>query len=90
MNIIAQLDQSIEVARQQGYHVRFDWFGGTGGGVCQVNGKKVLFIDLALSTVEQLEVVQASLDCDASLSESSNGHGNTSGNSNEHGNRKVA
>lgn len=64
MNIIAQLDQSIEVARQQGYHVRFDWFGGTGGGVCQVNGRKVLFIDLALSAVEQLELVQANLDGD--------------------------
>ena len=62
MSIIAQLEQSIEVARQQGYHIRFDWFGGTGGGVCQVNGKKVLFIDLALSPIEQLERVRSALD----------------------------
>ena len=68
MSIIAQLDQSIEVARQQGYHVRFDWFGGTGGGVCQVNGKKVLFIDLALSSVEQLEVVRLSIENDPAAS----------------------
>ena len=68
MSIIAQLEQSIEFATQQGYHVRFDWFGGTGGGVCQVNGKKVLFIDLALSTAEQLELVQASLDRDPTTS----------------------
>jgi hypothetical protein len=64
MSIIAQLDQSIEVARQQGYHVRFDWFGGTGGGVCRVNGKQVLFIDLALSPIEQLERVRSALDND--------------------------
>jgi len=72
MSIISQLDENIELARQQGYHVRFDWFGGTGGGVCQVNGKKVLFIDLALSTIEQLELVKANLDGDLPPSHSIN------------------
>ena len=66
MSIITQLEQSIESARQQGCDVRFDWFGGTGGGICQVNGKKVLFIDLALSPVEQLERVRLALDSDTS------------------------
>lgn len=61
MSLITQLEQSIESARQQGYDIRFDWFGGTGGGICQVNGKKVLFIDLALSPVEQLERVRLAL-----------------------------
>ena len=68
MSIISQLDQSIEVARQQGYDVRFDWFGGTGGGVCQVNGKKVLFIDLAITPIEQLEVVRSSIENDPAAS----------------------
>ena len=66
MSLITQLEQSIESARHQGYDVRFDWFGGTGGGICQVNGKKVLFIDLALSPVEQLERVRLALDSDTS------------------------
>ena len=66
MSIITQLEQSIESARHQGYDVRFDWFGGTGGGICQVNGKKVLFIDLALSPVEQLERVRLALGSDPS------------------------
>ena len=66
MSIITQLEQSIESARQLGYDVRFDWFGGTGGGICQVNGKKVLFIDLALSPVEQLERVRLALGSDPS------------------------
>ncbi len=51
MNIITQLDHWIEFARQQNYEVRFDWFGGTGGGVCQVNGRKVLFIVLVAQPV---------------------------------------
>ena len=66
MSLITQLEQSIESARHQGYDVRFDWFGGTGGGICQVNGKKVLFIDLALSPVEQLERVRLALGSDPS------------------------
>ena len=67
MSIITQLEQSIESARQLGYDVRFDWFGGTGGGICQVNGKKVLFIDLALSPVEQLERIRVALDSDTPI-----------------------
>ena len=66
MSIITQLEQSIESARHPGYDIRFDWFGGTGGGICQVNGKKVLFIDLALSPVEQLERVRLALGSDPS------------------------
>ena len=67
MSLITQLEQSIESARQQGYDIRFDWFGGTGGGICQVNGKKVLFIDLALSPVEQLERIRVALDSDTPI-----------------------
>ena len=68
MSIIAQLDQWIEIARQHNYEIRFDWFGGTGGGVCQLGNRKVLFIDLALPAIEQLELVRSSIENDPAAS----------------------
>jgi hypothetical protein len=55
MSVLEQLDLLIETSRQLGYRVRYDYFGGTGGGFCQFNGGKWLFIDLALSAHEQVE-----------------------------------
>lgn len=66
MNTIAQLDRWIEIARQQNYEVRFDWFGGTGGGVCELGSRKYLFIDLALTSIEQLELVRSTIENDPS------------------------
>jgi hypothetical protein len=64
MNTVAQIDHWIEVARSLNYEVRYDYFGGTGGGVCIVGGKKCLFIDLALSPIEQLELLRAAIGDD--------------------------
>jgi hypothetical protein len=47
---------ALNVAERLGYEVRQDWLGGTGGGGCEIRGRKVLFIDLALSPAEQLEL----------------------------------
>ncbi len=61
MSTIEQIDQLIEIAHQLGYRVRYDYFGGTGGGVCEFSGSKFLFMDLALTSTEQLEVLQKAL-----------------------------
>lgn len=61
MNTIEQMEQLLESARQNGYRIRYDYFGGTGGGACFVGGAKWLFIDLALSSIEQLEQLQTAL-----------------------------
>ena len=61
MSTIEQLDQLVEIAQQLGYRVRYDYFGGTGGGVCEFSGNKWLFLDLALTSAEQLEQLQAAL-----------------------------
>lgn len=61
MSVVEQMEKLIALAQQLGYQVRYDYFGGTGGGFCQVNGKKWLFIDLALNGVEQLEHLEKSL-----------------------------
>lgn len=52
---IEQIDQLTKIAEATGYQVRHEYFGGTGGGVCEFGGKKFLFLDLALSSIEQLE-----------------------------------
>ena len=61
ITIVEQLDSTLEAAKQAGFDVRYEYFGGTGGGACEYAGRKVLFVDLALSAAEQLEHVQASL-----------------------------
>ena len=61
MSTIEQIDQLIETAQQLGYRIRHDYFGGTGGGKCEFGGQKWLFIDLALTSVEQLDQLQGAL-----------------------------
>jgi hypothetical protein len=59
---VAQLEQLIELARQQGFEVRYEDLGGCGGGICEYGGKRWLFIDLAVSTEETWESLQAALN----------------------------
>ena len=61
MSTIEQLDQLVDIAEQLGYRVRYDYFGGTGGGVCEFSGNKWLFLDLALTSAEQLDQLQTAL-----------------------------
>lgn len=67
MNALEKLDQLIETARQFGYRVRYEYFGGTGGGFCQFNGNKWLFIDLALNTQDQVEYLQQQMASETAL-----------------------
>ena len=61
MSTVEQIDQLVDIAEQLGYRVRYDYFGGTGGGVCEFSGNKWLFLDLALTSVEQLDQLQTAL-----------------------------
>jgi hypothetical protein len=67
MHTVEQLDQLVRLARELGYTVRQEWLGGEGGGVCELRGKKHIFIDLANSAAEQLDTVAAVLATDARL-----------------------
>lgn len=55
MHTVQRLEQLLQWARYLGYQVRHEYLGGTGGGCCRVGGRHLLFVDLALSTHEQLE-----------------------------------
>lgn len=61
MNILEQINQLTQRATNAGYQIRYEHFGGSGGGICEFGGKKVLFLDLALSAMEQLEMLKTTL-----------------------------
>jgi hypothetical protein len=55
------LEQAINLASQCGCVVRQDWFGGSRSGSCEFQGRRWIFLDLALSPREQLETVLEAL-----------------------------
>jgi len=57
MHTVDLLDEALALVASLGYQIRHEWLGGDGGGDCEIKGRKWLFIDLALSPSEQLDVV---------------------------------
>jgi len=57
MHTVAILEQALELAARLGYGIRQEWLAGNGGGGCELNGKKVFFLDLALDPSEQLDQI---------------------------------
>lgn len=68
MHSVELLEQAIATAERLGYHVRHEWLGGTGGGACEFGGRKWIFVDLALSVIEQLDQVTEALRADPAAS----------------------
>lgn len=64
MHSVEMLERMMEAAERAGYTVRLEWLGGAGGGACEFAGRKWIFVDLALSVVEQLDQVAAALKDD--------------------------
>ena len=62
MNTVIRLEEALERIRQLGFEVHFDWFGGTGGGVCELGGRRCLFLDLALGADEHLALAEELLE----------------------------
>ena len=61
MHTVEILEQALDVAARLGYTIRQDSFAGTGGGGCELKGRKFLFVDLDLGPEEQLEQVADTL-----------------------------
>ena len=73
MHTVERLEQALAVAQRRGFIVRQDWFNGTVSATCELKGRRWLFIDLALSPAEQLDMVLEALA--AADSEQSNRFG---------------
>ena len=61
MTTVELLQDAIRSAHRLGYQVRHEWLGGSGGGGCEIKGQKWLFVDLALTPIDQLEQVLETL-----------------------------
>jgi hypothetical protein len=49
------LNELLDLAERIGIEVRQDYLGGEGGGICQLRGQKVLFLDMAATLADQLD-----------------------------------
>ena len=61
MHRVEKMERLLAEAEQRGFIVRLEWLGGRGGGACEIKGRQHLFVDLALSTAEQLAQIEAAL-----------------------------
>ena len=69
MHTVDLLEEAIAAAGRLGYQVRQEWLGGNTGGACEVKGRKLLFLDLALGPADQLDQVLDVLRCEARAAE---------------------
>ena len=61
MHRVEKVECLLAQAAKEGYVVRQEWLGGRGGGACEIAGRKHLFVDLALSTADQLAQIREAL-----------------------------
>jgi hypothetical protein len=61
MHTVELLAEALNLAGRLGYEVRQEWLGGNGGGACELKGRKVLFLDLALGPADQFDLVLSAL-----------------------------
>ena len=57
MHTVELLEAAIALAEQVGYRVRQEWLDGSGGGDCEIRGRKLVFLDLAVGPLDQLELL---------------------------------
>ena len=67
MHSLDLLQIALDTARQQGYLIRREWLGGIAAGRCRIAGQKILFVDVSLSVLEELEQVASSLASDPEI-----------------------
>ena len=82
---LVQVESWLETARRLGYQIRHDHFGGSGGGVCEFNGQKWIFLDVALSAIEQLEMLEQEIAKDIAFEKDTGG-----GSACQHSDEKAA
>jgi hypothetical protein len=55
MHTVELLAEALDLAARLGWQVRQDWLDGNGGGLCELRGRKIFFLDLALAPADQLD-----------------------------------
>ncbi len=67
MHTVELMEQGIAALETLGYGVREEYLGGTGGGGCEIAGRKWVFVDVALNKSEQLDQILETLRNDAAI-----------------------
>jgi hypothetical protein len=57
MHTVEILEHGLDLATRLGYQIRQEDLNGNSGGGCMIRGKKIFFLDLALSPADQLDLV---------------------------------
>ncbi len=65
MHTVEMLGHGLDLAARLGYQIRQEYLSGNRGGGCELKGKKIFFLDLALDPAEQLDSVIDTLRHDA-------------------------
>ena len=55
MHTVELLEQAIDLSKRLGFSIRQEWLAGEGGGGCEIQGRKVLFLDLSQGPADQLD-----------------------------------
>lgn len=53
-----RFNRGLQLAEENGIEIRYEYLHGQGGGICHVNQHPQLFVDLALSPLEQLQILE--------------------------------
>ena len=61
------LDQAIELAQSLGYNIRYEYLGGASSGFCEFGGKRWIFVDVALNSLEQIDQIGTVLSSDPAI-----------------------
>lgn len=67
MHTVELYESMKKFAESIGYQVREENLGGIGGGACEVAGRKCLFVDIAMSSVDQLDQIVTAVSQDPSI-----------------------
>ncbi len=67
MHTVELLELALVLAERWGFSICQEWLGGSGGGSCEIKGRKWIFLDLALSPADQLEQVATALRGDVAF-----------------------
>ena len=60
MHTVELIEEAVSLATRAGYRVRTEWLDGVAGGGCEINGRRIVFLDLAQGPVDQLaQLVEA-------------------------------
>lgn len=67
MHSVELMEQAVALAERLGWRIRHEYLGEVGGGACEIGGTRWIFIDLALTPIEQFDQVIAALQADAAI-----------------------